>query len=1181
MPMSHAAPANSAFTLILQHSIPQLAAATDQATLTQAGLAALQMLLPRHQVALDWHAASPPSAAFRMPLEAAGQQVGWLLLEPAPPDADQLPALHLLANVLAALTLALQCAPSPLAQCQAALRPRLAQLRGSATLQPLCATLCALALEVLPFAHVGFTMRYRDSDWIELAYLQLNAGATLSQIYWRVGSSLSSAVMADGELIVADNYNAECERRGMPSFQDIVPLPMLAWMGAPLRDQGQIFGTIFAFSHDADVVADAAAVQIFAWLADEVGPLLRAAQRYEWAAEEVRQRETLINISRAITSSLDPEAVPTLILERAPDLLGAEESSLLLLDETTGELVFHYAAGPAGRQLLGQRLPPGTGVAGHVVSSGKAAIVNDTRDDGRFYRALDGDTGFTTRSIIAVPLRSRDGVRGVLEVLNRRNNAPFIDADCLLLAALADQAIIALENASRFASLDQALTRRVQELDRLNARLQTILRAANTLHAERPLDDLLSQIVSLVSSSSGFRSAMIALVRRERTNEPYLEQVAATSPLPPSFPSRDERQPLAALTAQLRPEFQRGNVTYLIGGQFAHTPDPVTTSVLETTISVVSPSGPWQPHETLICLLRDSRGELLGLLVFANPEDGQRPSAEQVQLLEILANQAAAALENANLYTNQQQSLNRMLALNGLGRAISTTLRSPQQIYELTARGMQELSDARWAAVFVADATADEFYLYQTFHNGHDPIGAVLPLAQETVTTRRPTRRLAQPNGNHEAMIAIPLRGSRQDLGAICIGYGEGLPSDATVEMLILFASQAATAVESIGLLGAVRQGRDQLASIMASTREGMLLLDEEGRVAVANDAFVQLASSGAWAVPAPASPELTALPMGTLLDRWQAHAHFARPELSQLWMGITAVANGEEGFGSGQLNSTTPSPRSLEWTVLRATQAEAARSNEPAEDAHGPWPILLTVRDITALKETERLRSDLTNMMVHDLRSPLTSVMTSIDMIFRGITGEVNPTQREILSIAYTSAQHLLNMVNLLLDISRLEGGRMPIDRRMVPINELLTQAVDRMGVIARSKSIVITHQVASEITHVYADEELLLRVLQNLLDNALKFSPRAGTVWLLAEAEGNHQIRFSVRDEGGGIPAVDREKIFAKFGQAGNNRSSGSGLGLTFCKLVVEAHGGHIWVESDVGEGSTFFLTLPVRTG
>jgi signal transduction histidine kinase len=219
--------------------------------------------------------------------------------------------------------------------------------------------------------------------------------------------------------------------------------------------------------------------------------------------------------------------------------------------------------------------------------------------------------------------------------------------------------------------------------------------------------------------------------------------------------------------------------------------------------------------------------------------------------------------------------------------------------------------------------------------------------------------------------------------------------------------------------------------------------------------------------------------------------------------------------------------------------------------------------------------------------------------MFFRGIAGEVNPVQREILTIAYASTQHLLNMVNLLLDISRLEGGRMPLDRIPQTSSGLVRRAVSRMTIIAQSNSIAVEPSFADEAQMVYADGELVLRVLQNLLDNAIKFSPKGGRVEVavtryppealsspqLVAAAGRASISvdtqrlvcFAVRDYGKGIRPQDLEKIFQKFGQAGDRRTSGSGLGLTFCKLVVEAHGGRIWVESALGEGSCFYFTLP----
>ncbi len=248
-------------------------------------------------------------------------------------------------------------------------------------------------------------------------------------------------------------------------------------------------------------------------------------------------------------------------------------------------------------------------------------------------------------------------------------------------------------------------------------------------------------------------------------------------------------------------------------------------------------------------------------------------------------------------------------------------------------------------------------------------------------------------------------------------------------------------------------------------------------------------------------------------------------------------------------------------------------------------------LRDITEAKESERLRQDLTNMIVHDLRSPLSSVMASIELMTKGVAGELATTQRNVLHIAYNSAVQMLDMINALLDISRLEAGRMPLDLRTNDIRPLLGRAVDRLVSLAQDRKMLIETDIPADLAPILADGELLVRVLQNLLANAIKFSGRGSTVSIRAAplaagdpsaavppepALSSGSIMVAVVDRGVGIAPQHQEKIFTKFGQVGERRG-GTGLGLTFCKLVVEAHGGRLWVESAVGEGSSFFFTLP----
>jgi signal transduction histidine kinase len=278
----------------------------------------------------------------------------------------------------------------------------------------------------------------------------------------------------------------------------------------------------------------------------------------------------------------------------------------------------------------------------------------------------------------------------------------------------------------------------------------------------------------------------------------------------------------------------------------------------------------------------------------------------------------------------------------------------------------------------------------------------------------------------------------------------------------------------------------------------------------------------------------------------------------------------GRESFASGELNELSADARSIEWTLLTALRSGGSSGG-----------ALLVLRDITEAKESERLRHDLTNMIVHDLRSPLSSVMASIELMQKGVAGELAKTQRNVMNIAYSSATQMLTMINALLDVSRLEAGRMPVNLRASAAQPLIERAVASLSSLADEQSVQMKCAVANDLPAVLVDGELIVRVLQNLLGNALKFSGHGSAITIRAyptppTGQAAPSVTCAVADQGIGIAPQDQEKIFAKFSQIGERRG-GTGLGLTFCKLVVEAHGGRIWVESAREVGSTFFFTLP----
>jgi signal transduction histidine kinase len=232
----------------------------------------------------------------------------------------------------------------------------------------------------------------------------------------------------------------------------------------------------------------------------------------------------------------------------------------------------------------------------------------------------------------------------------------------------------------------------------------------------------------------------------------------------------------------------------------------------------------------------------------------------------------------------------------------------------------------------------------------------------------------------------------------------------------------------------------------------------------------------------------------------------------------------------------------------------------------------------VSAQRELEALRENLTSMIVHDLRSPVGTVSNSLQLLTVQVKGGDPDQAQQLIDIAMRATQRLMNLVDSLLDISRLEAGQELTDLRPVSIKALIQSAVDQLALYAQRKRMHLSVECADGLPVVMADGGMVERVLVNLINNAIKFTPVGGEVTVGAEVEKD-LLYVRVQDNGPGIPAEYRRRIFDKFARLRDRaRMGGFGLGLAFCRLAVEAHGGHIWVESLSEQGSTFVFTLPL---
>ncbi|MBP7687985.1 MAG: PAS domain-containing protein, partial [Thermoflexales bacterium] len=422
------------------------------------------------------------------------------------------------------------------------------------------------------------------------------------------------------------------------------------------------------------------------------------------------------------------------------------------------------------------------------------------------------------------------------------------------------------------------------------------------------------------------------------------------------------------------------------------------------------------------------------------------------------------------------------------------------------------------------------------------------------------------------SLIAAPLISRGRPLGVLYVNSVTTHHFDADRQQIITaLANQAAIAIDNAQLFTATANGRDQVQAILNSARDGILMFDPASRILLVNPELEQM-----WGLP---RAQLEGHTLQDLLDRPVAQLA-ARLGLSQaaVWLTLQQLQAGQQIDWPKEVFAL-PRPDSTEHTH---TDRYVERACLPVRDAqHRPIGWMLVLRDVTEERELQQLRDDLTNTIVHDLRSPLSIILGSLYMLQQMVTpDQPDSDESQALTLSIRSTNKLLNLINSLLDISKLKSGQALVELRPMSLDTLIHTSVMHLIPLAQEADIVIRQQIAQDLPRVLGDEDKLGRVLTNLLDNALKFTPANGQISVLAERWSVNPafVRCTVRDTGPGIPLEFRTRIFERFvqlpGHAGRRR--GSGLGLSFCHLAVEAHGGQIWVDDAPDGGSEFSFTL-----
>jgi two-component system NtrC family sensor kinase len=359
--------------------------------------------------------------------------------------------------------------------------------------------------------------------------------------------------------------------------------------------------------------------------------------------------------------------------------------------------------------------------------------------------------------------------------------------------------------------------------------------------------------------------------------------------------------------------------------------------------------------------------------------------------------------------------------------------------------------------------------------------------------------------------------------------------SDYQVTLVAAMAGYAAIAIENANLYSHSESERNKLESILTGIGEGVLVSDFDKRFILINQKAIE---------------------------------DFNIKEKNLVGKRIRDVIDHQE-FLEFLRDTPQISPSRTELTLQDGRMLNILQTPLPNIG------LVMTMQDITHLKELDRIKSDFVNTVSHDLRSPLTAILGYVELIDR--VGPVNDQQKEFIRRVQLSVHSITTLINDLLDLGRIEAG---FDSRneVIAISDILHYALDSLRIRATEKSQKLIDHIPEDLPQMLGNPIRLRQVMSNLILNAIKYTPEGGTVTINARAEGG-QIILQVADTGIGIPPADQPYIFDKFYRASNlpSHTPGTGLGLAIVKSIVENHMGRIWVDSTLGQGTTFTIVLP----
>jgi PAS domain S-box-containing protein len=936
----------------------------------------------------------------------------------------------------------------------------------------------------------------------------------------------------------------------------------------------------------------------------------------EEARRKAEEWATVYNIGLAITLSLNPAEVLRLIYAQMPQAITFSAFAIALVEAEADEVRFEFVVKHGEPQPpFKHKLSGNASLCGWVIREARPLLIGDWQDDEERSRVIhqasplhigdwEEEAGFSlepvileecVRSWLGVPLVARERTIGVIALFNE---APYTydEQHLRLLYAIADQAAMSIDNARLY-----------EEQRRRAIQLETVREVSQRIVAILDMGDLLNQVVILIQHRFGYDHVHIFLVDVKGA---ALEFRAGTGLAIREVLGRNTRLPISedsfiGWVAATGESILCNDVTTDL--RYRHY-EPLAETRAEITVPLRI--GEW----------------VLGVL---DVQSERKDAFDESDLfvLQSLADLVAVAIENAYLFRERERRIEELTTLNKIGETIVSSLdlddtltaimQRVNAVFQVEAGSLMLVENGRLVFRVLLSPYA-EIVRRHTLNVGQGIAGWV---AQHGHPLLVPDARAdprwypdvdADTDFQTKSILCVPMKTKDETIGVIEILNpidGRQFTED-DLHLLESIATSAVIAIENAQLYKETEQRLAEVSTLyilakqMTSSLELQVVLDTiatalkrvldcRGCCIFLLDEETQQLEIKASAGITPQGRQNTRIRIGegvsgqVMKDARQIYIpdthqvpnfqYFDQKVRSLLVVPLITKDRVIGTLSVDDLKVDAFSPEDGRLLTIAAAQAAVAIENARLFESLKERAKKLG-EAYAELQDLDRKKDEFVQNVSHDLRTPLTFVKAYVELLLDGTLGPITDPQRDSLDIVTQRTDAITRLVDDILTLQQLDRGAM----RMMPVamGDLVRSVVQGAEATAAQTGITVRVEIAEALPPVYVDRDRLVQVLDNLLGNAIKFSPDGGIITVRIRPVDT-AVQVEVADQGIGIPADKMDKIFERFYQvdgSSRRRFGGTGLGLAIVKRIVEAHNGKIWVDSEEGKGSTFSFTLPI---